>query len=173
VSHIDLATQGEAVQQFFRSLAADPEGALVELNGQALARLVPIRAGNGPGDDATWTEAKNSRRSFLIDREIDGTLTPEEARELPVSSGRFAAMSIRSLHSPSRRHGNSSRNCSKKPQRHAAAPKNDRALHVPHVSALSPAWPARLRFRRRPGAFVGRPRVRGVYDDGGLGAKSP
>jgi hypothetical protein len=31
-----------------------------------------------------WTEAKNARRSALIDREIDATLTPEEAAELHV-----------------------------------------------------------------------------------------
>jgi hypothetical protein len=85
VSHVDLGSQGEAVQQFFRSLAADPEGVVVELNGQALARLVPIAAPNGAGDDDdTWTDAKNARRCFLVDREIDGTLTPEEARELAV-----------------------------------------------------------------------------------------
>jgi hypothetical protein len=29
-----------------------------------------------------WTEAKNNRRCDLIDREIDGVITPEEAVEL-------------------------------------------------------------------------------------------
>jgi hypothetical protein len=84
MSHIDLEIQGEAVKQFFLSLSSDREGAVVKLNGQAVARVVPIvaledeKASGAHG----WTKAKNSRRCFLIDREIDGTLTPEEAREL-------------------------------------------------------------------------------------------
>jgi hypothetical protein len=57
---------------------------LVELNGRAVARLVTLPLGdNGtPGGETRWTEDKNARRCFLIDREIDGTLTPEEAGEL-------------------------------------------------------------------------------------------
>ncbi len=85
VNHINLNTQGEAVQQFFLSLPEDPEGAVVELNGRAVARLVPIAdAVNGHADDSVWTNEKNARRCFLIDREIDSTLTPEESRELAV-----------------------------------------------------------------------------------------
>lgn len=45
MNHINLDTQGEAVKQFFLELPADPEGAVVEVNGRAVARLVPIRAG--------------------------------------------------------------------------------------------------------------------------------
>jgi len=84
VKHINLDTQGKAVKQFFLSLPLDPEGAVVELNGHAVARLVPLPLGdNGePGGESRWTQEKNARRCFLIDREIDGTLTPEEAREL-------------------------------------------------------------------------------------------
>jgi antitoxin (DNA-binding transcriptional repressor) of toxin-antitoxin stability system len=65
-------------------LPVDPEGTVVEANGHAVARLVPIPAGDDEGSDAesAWTREKNARRCFLIDREIDGTLTPEEAREL-------------------------------------------------------------------------------------------
>lgn len=86
MTHIDLNAQGEAVKQFFLTLPADPDGALVEVNGQAVARLVPMTgADNGATDnDGAWTKTKHSRRSFLIDREIDGTLTPEESRELVI-----------------------------------------------------------------------------------------
>jgi hypothetical protein len=86
VKHIDLNAQGEAVKQFFLSLSVDPEGSIVELDGEAVARLVPIRvADNGERDgESAWTKEKNSRRCFLIDRDIDGTLTPEEAQELAV-----------------------------------------------------------------------------------------
>jgi hypothetical protein len=84
VNHIDLNAQGEPVKQFFLSLPADREGSLVEVNGRAVARVVPIStadAGDSTDED-TWTKEKNGRRCFLIDREIDGTLTPEEGREL-------------------------------------------------------------------------------------------
>ena len=33
-------------------------------------------------DDGEWTEAKNERRCDLVDRDIDGLLTPAEAVEL-------------------------------------------------------------------------------------------
>jgi hypothetical protein len=84
VHHINLDTQEKAVKQFFLSLPVDPQGSLVEVNGRAVARLVPLPVGdNGtPGGESRWTEEKDTRRCFLIDREIDGTLTPEEAREL-------------------------------------------------------------------------------------------
>ena len=52
MNHIDLDGQGEAIKQFFPSLPVDAEGAVVELNGQALARVVAITAAdNGHADD--------------------------------------------------------------------------------------------------------------------------
>jgi hypothetical protein len=84
VKHIDLNAQGEAVKQFFLSLPGDPEGSVVELNGQAVARVTPLKGERNGSPEATgpWTEAKNARRCVLIDREMDGLLTPEEAAEL-------------------------------------------------------------------------------------------
>lgn len=35
-----------------------------------------------PDHAGPWTDATNARRCTLVDREIDGTLTPEEAVEL-------------------------------------------------------------------------------------------
>jgi hypothetical protein len=86
MTHIDLNTQGDAVKQFFLSLPVDPDGAVLEVNGRAVARLVPIpeEDSNGANGEEAWTKAKNARRCFLIDREIDGTLMAEEARELEV-----------------------------------------------------------------------------------------
>jgi hypothetical protein len=85
MSQVDLEAQGEAVQQFFRSLPADPEGTLVRVNGRPVARLVPIVDKSGDaGDDVRWTTEKNRRRCFLIDREIDDSITPDEVRELAV-----------------------------------------------------------------------------------------
>jgi hypothetical protein len=80
VTSIDLNLQADAVQEFFRSLPADPQGAVVELNGRAVARVLPVRAAGA--DDGVWTDGKNERRCLLIDREITGSLTPEEAEEL-------------------------------------------------------------------------------------------
>ena len=82
MNHIDLNAQGEAVKQFFLSLPIDPDGSVVELNGRALVRVTPLNG--SPEVTGPWTEAKNARRCALVDREIDGTLTPEEAAELEV-----------------------------------------------------------------------------------------
>jgi hypothetical protein len=84
MNHINLDAHGEAVKRFFLSLPEDPEGTVVEINGRALARLVPIRTGvdDGSNGESAWTSQKNARRCFLIDREIDDTLSPEEAGEL-------------------------------------------------------------------------------------------
>jgi hypothetical protein len=84
MNRINLDQQGEAVKKFFLSLPADPDGAVVEVNGRAFALLVPIPAGgnDGTNGEGAWTTEKNARRCFLIDREIDGTLTPDEASEL-------------------------------------------------------------------------------------------
>jgi hypothetical protein len=67
-----------AVQRFLLSLADDPHGSVVELNGRAVACVVPVPARNGEAQ-VEWTDAKNERRCGLIDKEIDGTLTPTEA----------------------------------------------------------------------------------------------
>ena len=80
---IDLATQGEAVQKFFHRLQIGREGSLVEMNGHAVAHVLPVLNNKEPQAEAgTWTENKNTRRCKLIDREIAGTLTSAEALEL-------------------------------------------------------------------------------------------
>jgi hypothetical protein len=84
IKRIGLHSQGEAVKRFFLSLPVDADGSLIELNGQAVARVFAIgKDGNGaelhPGP---WTEAKNKRRCELIDKEIDDRLTSEETIEL-------------------------------------------------------------------------------------------
>jgi hypothetical protein len=83
VNHINLDGQGEAIKQFFLSLPVGPEGAVVELNGQALACVVPITVGdNGHADDQEWTSARNERRCDLIDRKYEQGLTPSEEADL-------------------------------------------------------------------------------------------
>ena len=83
MTHINLDTQADAVKQLFLGLPADPQGAVLELNGRAVARLLPPDATeDDPPADGEWTEAQNQRRCTLIDKEIAGTLAPDEATEL-------------------------------------------------------------------------------------------
>jgi hypothetical protein len=84
MKHVSLDTQDESVQRFVLSLAATPDASVLELNGRAVACVVPVppESGNGETADEDWTEAKNARRCALIDREIAGTLRAEEAAEL-------------------------------------------------------------------------------------------
>jgi hypothetical protein len=91
VNHIELDGQEDAIKQFFLSLPVDADGSIVELNGRALARVLPLtKGGNGvPAHAGPWTEAKNARRCELVDREIDGILTPEEAAELALLQEQF------------------------------------------------------------------------------------
>src|SRR5580700_4068378 len=82
MNHILLDKQDEAVKRFFLSLPADAQGSVVELNGQAVACVLPPpKATNGSME--AWTDAKNNRRCDLIDREFGGqALTPTEVVEL-------------------------------------------------------------------------------------------
>ena len=82
VNHIVLDSQDEAVKRFFLSLPDDSQGSVVELNGHAVACVLPPpKAMNGATE--AWSDAKNNRRCDLIDREFDGPpLTPAEVVEL-------------------------------------------------------------------------------------------
>jgi hypothetical protein len=81
VNHIALDKEDEAVKQFVLSLPVDTNGSVLELEGRAVACVVPIVeepvAANG-----AWSEAKNARRCALIDKEIDGRLSAGEVVEL-------------------------------------------------------------------------------------------
>ncbi len=81
MKHIALDAQEEAVKRFFLTLPVEPGGSVVELNGQAVACVLPVPSGNGT-EGADWTDEKNQRRCDLIDREIDGSLTAADAIEL-------------------------------------------------------------------------------------------
>ncbi len=82
MNHIRLDTENDAVKQFFRSLPADPQGSVLELEGHAVACVLAIAPEGEGGGHEEWTEAKNARRCALIDREIAGSLTPQETVEL-------------------------------------------------------------------------------------------
>jgi hypothetical protein len=82
MNHILLDKQDEAVKRFFLSLPADAQGSVVELNGHAVACVLPPpKAMNGTTEE--WNDAKNERRCDLIDREFNGpALTAAEMVEL-------------------------------------------------------------------------------------------
>jgi len=86
MKRIDLTSHGEAIKQFFLALSPDPEGSVVELNGKAVARITLVSAAPAEQchDDTDWNDLKNARRCELVDREIEGTLLPDEAAELAV-----------------------------------------------------------------------------------------
>ena len=83
MNHVKLDAQDELVKRFVLGLTAARGGSVLELNGKAVACVVPppkSRSGDSTADE--WTQEKNNRRCDLIDREIEGTLTPGEALEL-------------------------------------------------------------------------------------------
>ncbi len=84
MKHIRLDGQPEVVRRFVLGLSVPPDGAVLELSGQAVACILPPpHAANGaPAAPADWTEARNARRCELIDRKYAGGLTPQERVEL-------------------------------------------------------------------------------------------
>jgi hypothetical protein len=81
VNHIALDNEDEAVKRFVLSLPVAANGSVLELEGRAVACVVPIVAGPVEATGA-WSEAKNARRCALIDKEVDGRLSAGEAVEL-------------------------------------------------------------------------------------------
>jgi hypothetical protein len=79
VNHVDLDAYDAAVKQFILSLPADPGGSVLEVGGRPVARVLPVAVAEVGGE---WDGTKDARRCELIDREIAGTLTPDEAAEL-------------------------------------------------------------------------------------------
>ncbi len=76
--HLNLDTLPEPVREFFRSLPATGEETVLESNGLPVARIrTPVVDPVGE-----WSDAKNTRRFELIDREIAQTITPDETTEL-------------------------------------------------------------------------------------------
>jgi hypothetical protein len=83
MKHVNLNAQEESVKRFVLSLAIEPGSAVLEVDGCAVACIIPVKAQHRNGSmEEEWTDAKNDRRCDLIDRKIEGTLTPEEAVEL-------------------------------------------------------------------------------------------
>jgi hypothetical protein len=81
MTHVNLDGIDEPVRRLLLSLALDPAGSVLELNGRPVAWLVPATSPPVNGDEP-WTESKNQRRCDLIERKYAGGLTATEAVEL-------------------------------------------------------------------------------------------
>ncbi len=64
------------VRQFLETHANGSDGVAIVNEGRTKYRLLPVV------DDIPWNEDSNRRRFELIDREIAGTISPEESLEL-------------------------------------------------------------------------------------------
>ena len=82
VKRIRLDSQPEAVRQFVLTLSVPPEGAVLELAGEAVACVVPPPPKPSDGMGEKWTDAKNDRRGDLIDRKYAAGLSLREEVEL-------------------------------------------------------------------------------------------
>jgi hypothetical protein len=84
MTHVNLDTQPEAIREFLLTLAASPQGVVLESAGRAIACVVPPpQPSREPGGDVEeWTAEKNQRRCTLLDRKYDQGLTPPEEAEL-------------------------------------------------------------------------------------------
>jgi hypothetical protein len=81
MKHVDLDAYDEAVKRFILSLAPEAGGAVLEVGGRPIAHVLPVPVAETAED---WNAEKDVRRCALIDREIAGTLTSDEAAELRI-----------------------------------------------------------------------------------------
>jgi hypothetical protein len=79
MNHVNLDAYDTAIKQFILSLTPNPQGSVLEVNGRPVACILPVVATELTDD---WDAAKDARRCELIDREIAGTLAPDEVTEL-------------------------------------------------------------------------------------------
>ena len=83
MNHVSLDNQDETVKRFVLARSADLGGSVLELDGQAVACIVPPpHSKNGAAGADEWTDAKNVRRAELIARKYAGGLASPELVEL-------------------------------------------------------------------------------------------
>ncbi len=79
----------EEMRQFLRNLASMPDGAVIEDGGRPLFRVLPYPRPSSGVEGLEWTSQDNQRRCDLIDKDLDGRLTPNERIELTTLEGRL------------------------------------------------------------------------------------
>ena len=75
---ISWETIPEATRQFIRSIVQSPEGAVIEEDGKPSYRVIAYPKPSPDAPDPVWTPADNELRCDLIDKRIDGVITPDE-----------------------------------------------------------------------------------------------
>lgn len=75
---IPWETIPETTKQFIRSIAISPDGAVIEEDGRPSYRVIAYPKFDTQSPDPEWTNADNELRCDLIDKEIDGVITPDE-----------------------------------------------------------------------------------------------
>ncbi|MCU0704217.1 MAG: hypothetical protein MUF18_09610 [Fimbriiglobus sp.] len=85
---IRMETIPEPTREMIRSLARSPEGVVFEENGRPAYRLLPYPTPTTA--EPEWTAADNDRRCDLIDKDLDGLLTPDERAELSTLQRRLS-----------------------------------------------------------------------------------
>jgi hypothetical protein len=85
---IDIDERDETVLRFLLSLPTDPNGTRLRVNGKPLFRVIPVSASDN-STEYEWSDEQNARRCLLIDQEVRGTITAEEALELEDLQARF------------------------------------------------------------------------------------
>lgn len=68
----------EPTRQFIRSILQSPEGAVIEEDGKPSYRVIAYPKPAPEVPDQEWTPADNELRCDLIDKQIDGVITPDE-----------------------------------------------------------------------------------------------
>jgi hypothetical protein len=82
MTHVSLDDQDEAVKRFVLGLTVDPNGSVLELNGQPVVCVVPPPKAINSCDGLEWPDAKNARRIDLIKKKQADGLSPAEHVEL-------------------------------------------------------------------------------------------
>jgi hypothetical protein len=77
----------EPVKRFLEGVVSSPNQPVVEVNGHRIHFVV--RPTVSESTDEPWTDQKNHRRADLIDKEIEGTISPTESVELEELQGQM------------------------------------------------------------------------------------
>lgn len=80
MQHIDLTGHEEAVKQFFLRLPPDPDGSLIELDGQAVARVHRVENQTGATGQAAPMSAGLAKVYEILGRHHSSGFTDTAAR---------------------------------------------------------------------------------------------
>lgn len=80
MKHIDLSVHEEAVKQFFLALPVDPDGSLIELNGQAVARVQRVQNETGNSDQISPISAGLAKVYEILGRRHSSGFTDTAER---------------------------------------------------------------------------------------------